>query len=79
MSKWPTNPVDIFVRELRAYPPGTVIGDFGCGMAALAAALPQHKVHSFDLVAANERVVACDIAHVGGAAPPLRRVACAAS
>jgi len=69
VSKWPVNPVDIFIRELRSYPKGTVIGDFGCGVAALAAGLPQHKVHSFDLVAANERVTACDIANVRRRAP----------
>ena len=39
------------------------MADLGCGDAELAASVPQ-RVHSFDLVAANERVVACDIAHV---------------
>ena len=35
----------------------------GCGDAELAASVPQ-RVHSFDLVAANPRVTACDIAHL---------------
>lgn len=44
---------------------GYVIADFGCGEAKLAAALSdRHTVHSFDYVAANEDVVACDVAHV---------------
>jgi superfamily II DNA or RNA helicase len=42
-----------------------VIGDFGCGEAVLAHALSDHHtVHSFDHVAINENVVACDMAHV---------------
>lgn len=40
-----------------------VIADFGCGEAKLASSVPQ-TVHSFDLVAANDSVVACDMAHV---------------
>ena len=44
---------------------GYVIGDFGCGKAKLAAALGnRHTVHSFDYVAANGAVIACDMAHV---------------
>ena len=31
--------------------------------AKIAASVP-NRVHSFDLVAANERITACDIAHV---------------
>jgi len=42
---------------------GLVIGDFGCGTAQLAEALEgRHTVHSFDHVAINDRVVACDVA-----------------
>ena len=43
--------------------PSYIIGDFGCGEARLAASVP-NTVHSFDLIAANDTVVACDIAHV---------------
>jgi hypothetical protein len=44
---------------------GYVIGDFGCGEAKLAEAVSdRHTVHSFDHVAANDNVVACDMAHV---------------
>src|SRR5262249_888201 len=44
---------------------GYVIGDFGCGEAKLAEAVSdRHTVHSFDHVAINEDVVACDMAHV---------------
>ena len=44
-------------------PKSAVVADFGCGEARLAATIP-HKTHSFDLVAANERITACDIASV---------------
>ena len=44
---------------------GMVIGDFGCGEAKLAEAVAdRHTVHSFDHVAVNDDVVACDLAHV---------------
>jgi len=39
-----------------------VIGDFGCGEAKVAKALAdRHTIHSFDHVAANDDVVACDM------------------
>ena len=44
-------------------PPNLVVADFGCGDAKLAQAVPQ-KVHSFDLVALNPRVKACDMSNV---------------
>ena len=40
-----------------------VVADFGCGEAVLAQSVP-NIVHSFDLVALNERVMACDMAQV---------------
>jgi Hypothetical methyltransferase len=66
---WPENPLDRIINELRRdAAPGAVVGDFGCGEARLGATLgaPKGKlvVHSFDLVAANPSVTACDISHV---------------
>lgn len=40
-----------------------VVADFGCGEARLAESISQ-KCYSFDLVAANNRVIACNMAHV---------------
>lgn len=40
-----------------------VVADFGCGDATLSESVPQ-KVHSFDLVAANDNVTACDMSRV---------------
>jgi ribosomal RNA-processing protein 8 len=60
---WPEVPVQILASELRQHP-HWVIGDFGCGEAALALSLPEWTVHSFDHVAANERVTACNMCRV---------------
>ena len=40
-----------------------MIADFGCGEAQIAHTI-SNKVHSFDLVAANDKVTACDMACV---------------
>lgn len=61
--RWPANPLDRVLDFLRTQPVGVVVADLGCGEARLAAEAPQAAVHSFDLVAVNKRVVACDIAH----------------
>ena len=44
---------------------GKVLGDFGCGEALIAKALGErHRVYSFDHVAIDDDVVACDIRSV---------------
>jgi len=61
---WAVVPYEEMIRwcEKRS---GYVIGDFGCGEAKLAEAVSdRHIVHSFDHVAINDDVVACDMAHV---------------
>lgn len=63
VKSWPKNPVDLMLRWLRSKPTDYVVGDFGCGDAAIAEKA-KNKVHSFDLVSRNERVTACDIANV---------------
>ena len=40
-----------------------MVADFGCGEAAIAQSVV-NKVHSFDLVAKNKFVTACDMAKV---------------
>ncbi|KAI8874269.1 hypothetical protein GQ42DRAFT_175883 [Ramicandelaber brevisporus] len=66
VAKWPVNPVDLIIKELSALPKRITLADLGCGEARIAAALHPHKhtVHSFDLKAVNDNVVACDISHV---------------
>jgi len=44
---------------------GYTIGDLGCGEAKLAEAVSdRHTVYSFDHIAVNDKVIACDMAHV---------------
>jgi ubiquinone/menaquinone biosynthesis C-methylase UbiE len=44
---------------------GYTIGDFGCGEAKLAEAVSdRHTVYSFDHIAINNNVIACDMAQV---------------
>ncbi|KAJ2311034.1 25S rRNA (adenine645-N1)-methyltransferase [Coemansia sp. RSA 2702] len=62
--RWPENPIDAIIAQLRERS-RVVVADLGCGEARLAAELgTQHAVHSFDLVAHNEHVTACNIANV---------------
>jgi len=63
---WPVVPFKEEIRWLsEPGREGLVVGDFGCGEALLAKAVSdRHKVHSFDHVAIDDQVVACDIAHV---------------
>lgn len=63
VSKWPSTPLDHIIDYVKSLPKSFVISDFGCGEAKLAQSVPQ-RVHSFDLVAINDRVIACDMAHV---------------
>ena len=63
VSKWPLNPLNRIIDHIRTLPESLVVCDFGCGEARLAESV-QQRVHSFDLVAINSRVTACDMAHV---------------
>lgn len=61
VESWPVNPVDVIVDQLKQLPKSTVIADLGCGDAMIAQTLTSHNVLSFDLIAKNELVTACDI------------------
>lgn len=60
---WPINPIDLIIKSVKKLPKTHVIADFGCGEAKLAQSV-QQTVHSFDLVALNDHVTACNMAHV---------------
>lgn len=62
VEQWAINPLDVMIASIKKLPTDSVIADFGCGEARLAASVP-HTVHSFDFVALNDRVKACDMAH----------------
>ncbi|KAJ2659943.1 hypothetical protein IWW48_003238 [Coemansia sp. RSA 1200] len=65
VEKWPVNPVDMFIKQLEMSKKRLVVADMGCGEAKLAATVSnQHQVHSFDLVAYNKHITACNIANV---------------
>ena len=65
-AQWPTNPVTECIAWLERHPKLCVVGDFGCGTAAIATALHEKRtVYSFDLVTNdNPLITACDISQV---------------
>ena len=63
VSKWTLNPLDHLIEEVQRFPESCVVADFGCGEARLAQNVSQ-VVHSFDLVAVNDHVTACDMSRV---------------
>jgi SAM-dependent methyltransferase len=69
--KWPFDPLEEIIKIMSNIIQNAdqlvTIADLGCGEARLGKVLSEKfkdraKVHSFDLVAANDRIVACDIA-----------------
>ncbi|XP_065668914.1 uncharacterized protein LOC100202612 isoform X2 [Hydra vulgaris] len=63
VKQWPQNPVDLMIKYILERDKDLIVCDFGCGDAKIAASVP-NVVHSFDLVAVNNRVVACDMKKV---------------
>lgn len=66
LKRWPYNPVHSIIQWIRTLArDGLVVADMGCGDAKIALALSSiATVHSFDLVATNDRVTACNMAKV---------------
>jgi hypothetical protein len=60
---WSEVPYQVLAEQLNKRP-DWVIGDFGCGEALLSKSV-RNKVYSFDHVAINPSVIACDMAHTG--------------
>lgn len=58
---WPIVPYEEAIKWFKARP-HMIIGDFGCGEALLAASI-ENQVFSFDHIAINENVTACDMSH----------------
>lgn len=63
VQQWPENPVQVIIDLVNLRDPSLVIADFGCGDAKLAKSVA-NKVYSFDLVALNDHVTACDMKNV---------------
>jgi len=66
VEKWPVNPVDLIITDLKEdLPSGSLVVDFGCGDAKIARLLGKElKVRSFDLCKTNERVEVANSADV---------------
>ena len=60
---WTEIPYKVFAEQLNKRS-DLIIGDFGCGEAELSK-LIRNKVYSFDHVAINPSVIACDMANTG--------------
>ncbi len=56
---WPIVPYEEAIKWFKARS-HMIIGDFGCGEALLATSI-ENQMFSFDLLAINENVTACDI------------------
>lgn len=67
VSQWPINPLSLYISQLLTIKKKLVIADMGCGTAELARTLhdnnSKHTVHSYDLIAHNQYITACNIAH----------------
>ncbi|XP_004642101.1 ribosomal RNA-processing protein 8 [Octodon degus] len=63
VKKWPLQPVDRIIRDLRQRPASLVVADFGCGDCRLASSI-RNPVHCFDLASLDPRVTVCDMAQV---------------
>jgi putative methyltransferase/helicase-like protein len=62
-STWAEVPFQVLAEWLKRRS-DWVVGDFGCGEADLARLVP-NKVYSFDHIAMNDSVIACDMAATG--------------
>lgn len=64
VESWPSNPVNIFINQIKNIKEPVVIADMGCGDAKIAQTFENDKqktIHSFDLISENKYVTACDI------------------
>ncbi len=60
--EWEVVPFKEMIKWCKARP-DLVVGDFGCGEAKIAEEL-DNTVHSFDHIAINDQVIACDMSKV---------------
>ena len=58
---WATVPYEEIVKRIKQLSPRLMIGDFGCGEAKILEEFGNKRVYSFDHVAINDNVTACDM------------------
>ncbi|XP_062909062.1 ribosomal RNA-processing protein 8 [Mobula hypostoma] len=63
LERWPENPVQRIIQYIKHRPRSAIVADFGCGDCKIARSVG-NTVHSFDLVALNDLVTACDMSKV---------------
>jgi SAM-dependent methyltransferase len=61
---WTVIPYEEIIRRIKQLSPRLLIGDFGCGEAKLLEQFGDNRVFSFDHVAINNKVKACDMKSV---------------
>jgi ribosomal RNA-processing protein 8 len=61
---WSIIPYEEIIKRIKKWSPRLQIGDFGCGEAKIMEAIGESRVYSFDHVAINDKVVACDMKKV---------------
>ena len=61
---WPLVPVEEIIKRIKEISSRLLVGDFGCGEAQIVQALGIDRVRSFDFVAIDNRVTACDMKSV---------------
>jgi Hypothetical methyltransferase len=61
---WPIIPYEEIVMRIKQLSPRLMIGDFGCGEAKIHSEFGD-RVYSFDYIAINNKVTACDMKSTG--------------
>jgi Hypothetical methyltransferase len=61
---WSVIPYEEIIKRIKQLSPRHQIGDFGCGEAKIMEAIGPQRVYSFDHVAINDKVTACDMKKV---------------
>ncbi|MFL6361763.1 MAG: methyltransferase domain-containing protein [Nitrososphaeraceae archaeon] len=57
-------PYEEIIKRIKQLSPRLQIGDFGCGEAKIMEVIEPQRVYSFDHVAINDKVMACDVKRV---------------
>lgn len=61
MKEWEEVPYEYIASKIKNK--RQIVGDFGCGDNQMRTHIPNNKVYSFDHIACDDTVVACDMAH----------------
>jgi superfamily II DNA or RNA helicase len=61
---WHYTPYEEIIKRINELSPMLQVGDFGCGEAKIMEAFGPGRVHSFDHIAINDKVISCDMKKV---------------